>query len=1801
MLRIQRALLLAFLLHHGALWGAEAWSFPHGDQQRTHSASVSKLPPYLGSAWAFPTGGEGPVVVSGTVAVTQLAVPPSILALDIRNGKALWQRVVEGWDIRPEQELGLWGVRGLHVYVKARYNDQEVIHALDLHTGEEDLSRRRMLQVMEKTVEVEMPWPQGVGPRVKSLVETETIPAIVPHLEGAFPPLNSVWAPTDFELPGYPTVLGRRLGITRTRFSPDLSRLVVNYTTELLSVATDCYYPCSEGQSCGGIATGICGTLCGGASGITCEFGRIQALEGTKTVILGAFIGEPISWDHEFVFVENGSAYTKDPSTGNLLKVITGQQGHHTIDTGIQADRYVAVGSAPNGTRVLIVKQPLQAFPIHMLESGGAPLWTRNGFGDCHGAMLANGDLLLTDGGDLIVLDSTDGAEKSRIHGRLVRGDNGQLDGGFIGLPVPLENGVLVHRRVPLQPTPLLSLQLEFLGSPSGYPTKGRQLLGRYLNNSLTGNHLLTRTDVAVPGLGLSLEVKRTYNSNRSNWSGPFGKGWTFNFDMELSYGGTRALVLQKPDGGRTRFVLPATGPDLNTPYATPLQLYSTDGVSNRLYRQPDRSLVYRTKDGTRYFFGSLPETRDPDPAWSHQSYGLDGRLLAIEDRNGNRIELTYGTPAGGVWRPHLSQIRDTTGRIYLLSYDGLGHLVRVQGLAGLLRTYDYADGQLVSVHDEKGMVAHYGYGISSGKLETIDDLAAPPGQKHLRIHYDEDSGRVARIHPSNEPAAETRFYYNDQPTEDLPVGAFPAAWQDRSASRTETRINASQTKVVLDLYDVAGRVEARWERFGPGSDDYHKTTYKFDARDNLLWTQDALGQVLDQTVYSDDGRDNKLSVVDAAGGRSEFKYDGEDRVVEAIDATGVKTVFVYDAKGNLLSETRGVEIPASIPGIPGASDGGPLTQSHVYGPKGELLSSVGVDGRESRYQYDEHGNLREARRPGGRRWTYRHDVLSRLLSETDPEGRETTYAYDPAGYLELKRESGGRETTYAYDSNRNLESVTDELGRQTVHVRDQRDRLVEMRFPGGAKRVFEYDLAGGKVSEEDELGHERTYSYDDLGRLKRSTDPTVDTGHGSSGWVEFEYDALGRRVRAETSNGLVSAWEHDALGRTIRTRHHNGNVETRQNFDALGRVISSVNGPRSVIYVYDAHGRVVRTSFGGGVQRLDHVYDEHGDPTELSWYSGGALKQQLRYSFDENHQLTSADIAGLPGLQRHYDYDKTGALMSLKVRLGGPGPAWLAGSGLGAYDLHYSRDVQGRITSVFGSGNIAELGYNSRELLSIRSGNGASSAYAYDNRGRLGSVQHRGSQGLVLQESFSYDDASNVVSRTDELGTATFSYDSLNRLVRAQFPQTGVLAGGPAAAGTVTPAPQPYELQWTYDATGSRLTQTRVVQGQSHLRTFSNVDGQLMGYDGDGATASFSYQQGFVNSAEGAGISYDAFGTISAIGGEQIDRNPFGEVYKRSKDGQVTWVVSAGGSTLQEAEQVDAGTVKLRRVYHHDGAGRVLRKREHSDGQAQPSILDFYYHYDGRSSVAALTDAQGALVQRYHYLPFGEVMEGLDAKNPYGFGGKEGFAEGKLLDFGPRLMGPQAGRFLGPDPVEGRIFGPQKLNRYRYCQNNPLSDTDLSGEYSWLEFKQDAADVWNALTTLSIDPAPAQASTQGNELAEQEGAAVAGVDEAQPSQVLESYTDYHKQSPQTQNAIETGVNAVAAVAPMSEGGVLAIFGTTLQGGLSLTQGLQAIVNYRDNSYRGLAEAEAVSEEEAMFEARRNRALNPVGTPTPVP
>jgi RHS repeat-associated protein len=174
------------------------------------------------------------------------------------------------------------------------------------------------------------------------------------------------------------------------------------------------------------------------------------------------------------------------------------------------------------------------------------------------------------------------------------------------------------------------------------------------------------------------------------------------------------------------------------------------------------------------------------------------------------------------------------------------------------------------------------------------------------------------------------------------------------------------------------------------------------------------------------------------------------------------------------------------------------------------------------------------------------------------------------------------------------------------------------------------------------------------------------------------------------------------------------------------------------------------------------------------------------------------------------------------------------------------------------------------------------------------------------------------------------------------------------------------------------------------------------------------------------------------------------------------------------------------------------------------------FYHTDPAGTPVAMTDANGNVVWRADYRPFGEeqTITGTIENNEK-FVGKEKDKETGLYYFGARYMESRIGRFISPDPVgpvdertgkinEKMLLNPQRLNRYAYGLNNPYKYVDPDGEAAieirhFLEARQQLlgwAPSWlqDILMPIDISIGPIAIESGGGKIV---GKGVGKVDEA--------------------------------------------------------------------------------------------------------
>jgi len=107
------------------------------------------------------------------------------------------------------------------------------------------------------------------------------------------------------------------------------------------------------------------------------------------------------------------------------------------------------------------------------------------------------------------------------------------------------------------------------------------------------------------------------------------------------------------------------------------------------------------------------------------------------------------------------------------------------------------------------------------------------------------------------------------------------------------------------------------------------------------------------------------------------------------------------------------------------------------------------------------------------------------------------------------------------------------------------------------------------------------------------------------------------------------------------------------------------------------------------------------------------------------------------------------------------------------------------------------------------------------------------------------------------------------------------------------------------------------------------------------------------------------------------------------------------------------------------------------------------YFHNDISGTPLLATDANGTVVWKENYRPYGERLNNPSAevRSAIGFAGKP-FDPGTGLSYmGARYYDPVLGRFMGVDPAPVNVGDIHGFNRYAYANNNPYKFVDPDGK----------------------------------------------------------------------------------------------------------------------------------------------------------
>jgi RHS repeat-associated protein len=311
-----------------------------------------------------------------------------------------------------------------------------------------------------------------------------------------------------------------------------------------------------------------------------------------------------------------------------------------------------------------------------------------------------------------------------------------------------------------------------------------------------------------------------------------------------------------------------------------------------------------------------------------------------------------------------------------------------------------------------------------------------------------------------------------------------------------------------------------------------------------------------------------------------------------------------------------------------------------------------------------------------------------------------------------------------------------------------------------------------------DPAGRTTSYSYDAANELTAIT-----YGDGKTPGASFTYDRDGRRT------GMTD-----------------GTGSTSYAYDAVGRLIQSVNGSGAkVAYSYDLNGNLVKLTYPDSSQ-VARTYDAVSRlSTVTDWFG-----HQTKFAYDQNSNLSAQTYPN--GTTATFIHDAADRLT--KITDSGP---------MGQISFTEGRDSVGQLTSETVAG---EPPYG---LVN----------YAYDPANRVTSANYGGPQ-----ISYQYDAADRLTQMTKNFGSqplvSVLTYDNADQLLSLTTSQTGR---------------QVQKLQFTNDANGNRIQSTDQ-SGKSTTYTYDQ-ENRLTAYSG---MAMYAYNGDGLRMSKTVGATAESF-----------------------------------------------------------------------------------------------------------------------------------------------------------------------------------------------------------------------------------------------------------------------------------------------------------------------------------------------------
>jgi RHS repeat-associated protein len=621
--------------------------------------------------------------------------------------------------------------------------------------------------------------------------------------------------------------------------------------------------------------------------------------------------------------------------------------------------------------------------------------------------------------------------------------------------------------------------------------------------------------------------------------------------------------------------------------------------------------------------------------------------------------------------------------------------------------------------------------------------------------------------------------------------------------------------------------------------------------------------------------------------------------------------------------------------------------------------------------------------------------------------------------------------------------TVTDVLGR-TVALRHH---TTASGVDGPSQETrYRFNRKGQQDRVTDPAGNEWSYRFDARGLLTESVDP--DTGTSTRAYNEFDelvsttdargeklwhvYDQIGRKrqLRDDSATGALRAeWKYDTLytgqtgfrGQLTETiRYEPAGTSTAYKWQV--RAFNARYQPTGVNYVIPA----VETGLGRTYVYAFGYSAATGAPVSITFPDGGGLVGET---------LTTG-----------YD-DTTGAPTSLDTSLTG----FTGTMATASYTAYGERN--GSTSKMPGGLYTQEMLYREESTRRVK---------------RTTVSTETGGNVTVSDRSYEHLDVGSIkeIREAPQVGSTDaqcFRQDRLARLITAWTPKPGVTCQtDPTTANLGGPAP--YWLDWTFDTTGSRRSETTHAAAGDTTRIYALPTGGPGVVRPHAVTRVTTTAPG--QSAVATNYTYDASGnTVCRPSGVAANTCPPGAASQA-----LTWnaegrldTVSVGGEAAQASIYDAEGARLIRRdatgttlylpgqeiryqggttvgTRYYDLGGTIASRK---GGSAISDLTWLYADHQGTAqlSINAATQAVSVRRQTPYGTPRGTSPTWVNGK---GFVGGDDDPTGQV-HLKARQYDQALGRFVSVDPVLD-MADPHQMSGYTYANASPVSLSDPDG-----------------------------------------------------------------------------------------------------------------------------------------------------------